>query len=128
MNEELELMKRELERWRNGETVPEDERCEVKKHLDLNLSQANATQSGRGDGLLTPSLCDTPVSSATNPNISDASELYKLLNEKDEEIHVVTQLNKKRVLEDQLDQMNNELASLKQQEQKTQGTCFNLKP
>lgn len=95
MSEELELMKRELERWRQGETVPEDERCEVKKHLDLNLSQAaNATGGhGRGDGLSTPSLCDTPVSSATNPNISDASELYKLLDEKDEEIHVVTRLN-----------------------------------
>lgn len=32
--------------------------------------------------------------------------------------------NKKRVLEDQLDQMNNELASLKQQEQKAQGRLF----
>ena len=57
-------------RWRNGETVPVDERCEVNKTLplDLNLSAAH----GRGDGMSTPSLCDTPVSSATNPNISDA--------------------------------------------------------
>ena len=42
----------------------------VKKTLDLNLSAAQA--HGRGDGLSTPSLCDTPVSSVTNPNISDA--------------------------------------------------------
>ena len=65
----------------------------MQKHLDLNLSQVASHDKGRGDGLSTPSLCDTPVSSATNPNISDASELYKLLDEKDEEIHVVTRLN-----------------------------------
>ena len=34
--------------------------------------------------------------------------------------------NKKRILEDQLDQMNAELGSLKQQEQKAQGMFYFL--
>merc|ERR1712168_98128 len=87
LQNENELMRLELERWRNGETVPIEERCEMQKELVFNDSAAH----GRGDGVNTPSTCSTPL---TMPhNVNDSGELYKLLDEKDEEIHIVTRLN-----------------------------------
>merc|ERR1711953_1182423 len=88
LQQENELMKLELERWRNGETVPIEERCEMQKELVFNDSAAH----GRGDGVNTPSTCSTPLTSMHH-NVNDSGELYKLLDEKDEEIHIVTRLN-----------------------------------
>jgi len=85
---ENELMRLELERWRNGETVPLEERCEMQKELVFNDSAAH----GRGDGVNTPSTCSTPLTSMHH-GVNESGDLYKLLDEKDEEIHIVTRLN-----------------------------------
>merc|ERR1712235_89130 len=88
LQNENELMRLELERWRNGETVPLEERCEMQKELVFNDSAAH----GRGDGVNTPSTCSTPLTSMHH-GVNESGDLYKLLDEKDEEIHIVTRLN-----------------------------------
>ena len=66
LQSENELMRLELERWRNGETVPIEERCEMQKELVFNDSAAH----GRGDGVNTPSTCSTPLTMPHNVNDS----------------------------------------------------------
>ena len=68
LQHENELMKLELERWRNGESVPAHERCEVQRDLPT-----EDKAHGRGDGATTPSTCQTPISSLANvSNNADA--------------------------------------------------------
>ena len=70
LQQENELMKLELERWRNGENVPPNERCDVQRDHPI-----DDRSHGRGDGATTPSTpsCQTPISSLANvSNNADA--------------------------------------------------------
>merc|ERR1712142_1411250 len=60
----------------------------MQKEIIFNESAAH----GRGDGVSTPSACTTPIS-ITHHGVNESGDLYKLLDEKDEEIHIVTRLN-----------------------------------
>ena len=57
----------ELERWRNGETVPVEERCEMQKEI-----QFNEQAYGRGDGVNTPSTCSTPLTSMHHGGVNES--------------------------------------------------------
>merc|ERR1719427_1471438 len=89
-------LEKELTRWRNGETVPTDEQVNTKNRASLaSLAQENITapsitqiqqQIHSSDSLVTSSTSESLVTDDDRN-----SQLYKMMDDKDEEINQISQ-------------------------------------
>lgn len=118
-NTQIEFLKQELERWRRGETVPKDEQVTEDSVLAAkNAPQANSSAImdtlGQGDsfnGSVRPSPCPTPQGNVKRElPAAEESELYKLLDEKDDEICNLSRVNQQ--LSGQLLEQENIITSM----------------
>lgn len=117
-NTQIELLKQELERWRRGETVPNDEQVTEDSVLAAkNAPQASTTiidTLGQGDsfnGSVRPSPCPTPQRNVNRElPAAEESELYKLLDDKDDEICSLSRVNQQ--LSGQLMEQENIITSM----------------
>lgn len=98
-NAQIDLLKEELARWRRGDQVPLGEQVNDEQLTKALTNKPDAVvfdlSLGQGDGSSQPqSACPTPISSdKRNISSTETTELYQILDEKDDEIHNLSRLN-----------------------------------